>query len=394
MRPIGGRKMIKIVLSTLAATFAVQTVAVNYAFADGDHKKGAIIGGIIGGIIGNKNSKDKAAGTIIGALIGAMVGAEIGRYLEENDRRAISHAYDDSWHHPVGYRSSWRGYDYGSRSGAYGEVVSVREGYHSYTGEMCREVRSSVWVAGRTETTTTVTCTRRDGSWHQVRIEEVRWAGGGYDRREEHRDNWNNGGGWNNGGWNNGNRWSQDLRGRCYDQDHSQFMQAKSFAYSGNGLNMTDSNATQWAFDFNNSHNCGTINEFAARFNALYSYAYSGDLLNMNTINARDFALSKADTVSVQQVERMKVDFKDAFRFAYDGDKLNYNSQKSNFIARSWVERNCSDKSAPLAEITNSFQREYNFAYSGSGLNMNSQNARQYALDRIRNLSACSDLFY
>ncbi|WII71252.1 beta-sandwich domain-containing protein [Bdellovibrio sp. 22V] len=144
---------------------------------------GNIIGGVIGGAIGTqigKGNGNKAA-IIIGAIAGTMIGGKIGSDLDEADRRALEEAQRRSLQDRLGDRCDWDGRRYGSRTGARGSFTSTREGYNNRTGEYCREYTSVIYAGNRTEETRGVACSRRDGSWYEVRETEVRFQqrGGG-----------------------------------------------------------------------------------------------------------------------------------------------------------------------------------------------------------------------
>lgn len=148
------------------------------AFADKE-TIGGIIGGIIGGGIGTqigKGNGNKAA-IIIGAIAGTMIGSKVGKDLDEADRRALAEAQRRSLEDRLGSRRDWDGRNYGSRTGARGSFTSTREGYNNRTGEYCREYTSVIYLRDRTEETRGVACSRRDGSWYEVRETEVRFGG-------------------------------------------------------------------------------------------------------------------------------------------------------------------------------------------------------------------------
>lgn len=151
---------------------------------------GNIIGGIIGGAVGSnvgKGNGNKAA-IIIGAIAGTMIGGEIGRDLDEADRRALEEAQRHCLNGGIGNNVDWNGRTYGSRTGAYGSFRTTREGYNR-GGEVCREYHSEIYSRGRTERTSGYACSRRDGSWYEVRETEVTFGGrhgGGYQGPGRH----------------------------------------------------------------------------------------------------------------------------------------------------------------------------------------------------------------
>jgi hypothetical protein len=181
------------------------------------------------------------------------------------------------------------------------------------------------------------------------------------------------------------------LYGYCGDYDYSQFRQAKNFAYSGSGLNYDDQTATQWALNYNRTHSCNTISEYAARYRALYNFAYSGSGLNYDSYQARDYALSKVETMSVDGAQFMFQRYRAIYNFGYSGAGLNLSSYTARNLGLEWLSNFCENQNE-LPNITSRFRAEYNFAYSGSGLNMDSRSARIYAADRVQYMSKCGFL--
>ncbi|AHI05231.1 hypothetical protein BDW_03615 [Bdellovibrio bacteriovorus W] len=143
---------------------------------------GNIIGGVIGGAVGSqigKGNGNKAA-IIIGAIAGTMIGGKVGKDLDEADRRALVDAQNRALRDQLGRRNDWDGRSHGSRTGARGSFTSTREGYNSRTGEYCREYTSVISTRSGTETTRGIACSRRDGSWYEVRETEVRFNNPGH----------------------------------------------------------------------------------------------------------------------------------------------------------------------------------------------------------------------
>lgn len=151
------------------------------AFADKE-AIGNIIGGVIGGVIGSKIGKGNGntAAIIIGTIAGTLIGGKVGRDMDEADRRAFRDAQDRALRNQLGHRYDWDGRNYGSRTGSRGSFSTTREGYNAYTGEYCREYVSIIHTYNGTEETRGVACTRRDGSWHEVRETEVRFGSMGH----------------------------------------------------------------------------------------------------------------------------------------------------------------------------------------------------------------------
>lgn len=180
----------RMVVGALLVTTIAQTASVAHAQkAD----VGSIIGGIIGGLAGNQvgGGNGRTAATIIGAIAGSMIGNKVGANMDENDRRAAAEAQRRCLEGGLNSNYDWDGRNYGSRTGARGRITSSREGYNQYTGEYCREYRSTIYLNDRTEDTRGVACTRRDGSWYEVQETNVRWGG---------RDNGYQGSNGHNGG--------------------------------------------------------------------------------------------------------------------------------------------------------------------------------------------------
>lgn len=182
------------------------------------------------------------------------------------------------------------------------------------------------------------------------------------------------------------------LAGYCADYDHSQFAAAKSLAYSGSGLDLTDDQAVQWALSYNQSHACGTINEYQARFAILKTFAYSGSGLDMTAANAVQFALSKAETTSVGDAQRMSSKAVAIKNFAYSGSGLDLTAEAAQQIAYAWIDRGYCEDENGISAIASQYAKEYQFAYSGTGLDYSAAQAKEYALSRIRGMSRCGDL--
>ncbi len=182
------------------------------------------------------------------------------------------------------------------------------------------------------------------------------------------------------------------LKGRCQDNDHSNFAAAKSFAYSPSGLNMSDSQATNWALDYQNSHRCNTIAEYQARFTELKKYAYSPSYMNKSDSEAAQFALQNVEETTAADVKGWMATFTPAQQFFYSPSYLNMDSSRSSSKADQWVRRGCGSI-GQIEQIKAEFTNQYKFAYSPSGLNKSSSEAIQYAVQKISGMSRCSDLF-
>lgn len=184
---------------------------------------------------------------------------------------------------------------------------------------------------------------------------------------------------------------NRSLTGYCSDNDHQQFYAAKTFAYAGDGLNMTDAGATQWAIQYNQTHRCNTLQEYKERYQTIYGVAYAGDGLNMTSAGARDYALKNVESMTAYEAREMATTLRAAQRFAYAGDGLNMTSAGAANFARSWVESRC-EGAEHISMLANRFRSEYSFAYSGSGLNMTSSGAVNYAANKIAPLTRCGHL--
>ncbi len=386
--------------------------------ADTDAIVGAIVGGLIGNQIGGGNGKKLATG--LGIIIGAVVGKDIGKDIDENDRRALEEAQRSCFQQPIGRQTDWDGNTYGSRTGSHGNFRTTREGYvRSDRNQVCREYQSTIVTRQKTETKTGIACTKGNGSWTEVNSSDVVFRNGeevrtetvtagnnnqdGYNSRRDNRDNrgyhGSNPGNQNQGGYvvptpppptSYGSYAS--LRGYCSDQDHQEFYAAKAFAYSTSGLNLTTDQSVQWALDYTRSHRCGSINEYSARFRALYSLAYSTSGLNMSSNDAAAYASKRVETVTEQQVQQIREVSTAVKNFVYSTNGLNRDSSTAARVAMAWVDRGYCGNASEVEMIRQQYSKEYSFAYSTSGLNMSSNGARDYALDRISRNTRCADL--
>tara|TARA_B110001454_G_C12723272_1_gene436188 strand:+ start:26297 stop:26806 length:510 start_codon:yes stop_codon:yes gene_type:complete len=150
--------------------------SLNVFALDSKADNGAIIGGVVGGVIGNQfgGGSGNVLATGIGIIAGAVIGSSIGASLDRADQMAIRDAQEESLYAPVGRPVAWDGARYGSRSGAHGQFVTTREGYHRRNrGEVCRSYRSEISSRGRTEVRSGTTCQRANGSWYEVSSSEV-----------------------------------------------------------------------------------------------------------------------------------------------------------------------------------------------------------------------------
>lgn len=158
----------KFLIAGLVAALA-STSIVAPAYADNEGA-GTIIGGLIGGIIGNQFGKGngKVGATIIGAVIGGAIGNKIGRDMDKAERRAWSRAHRRALDGNLNERYSWDGRSEGGRNGYRGEYVTVREGYHVETRQVCREYRSVIYDRyGNKDVYSGYSC-RTETTWTEV----------------------------------------------------------------------------------------------------------------------------------------------------------------------------------------------------------------------------------
>ncbi|MDF2095968.1 RT0821/Lpp0805 family surface protein [Aquibaculum arenosum] len=151
----------------LAASLALAGCA-NQQYDNTRQIGGGLLGAGAGGLAGaalakNSSSSTRAAATGLGAVLGLVVGSEIGRYMDEQDRQQSYSAWNQATRAPVGQTVSWNN----PRSGNYGSVVPVRDGYHQ-SGAYCREFQQTIVVGGRTERGFGTACQQPDGSWKTI----------------------------------------------------------------------------------------------------------------------------------------------------------------------------------------------------------------------------------
>lgn len=145
-----------------------------FAF-DNKSDAGAVIGGVVGGVIGNQigGGSGNVIATGIGVIAGAIIGSSIGATLDKADQMAIRDAQEQALYAPIGRPVYWDGARYGSRTGANGQFMTVNEGYHRRSREVCRSYRSEIHSRGRSEVRSGTTCQRSNGSWYEVNSSEV-----------------------------------------------------------------------------------------------------------------------------------------------------------------------------------------------------------------------------
>lgn len=339
---------------------------------------GALLGAIVGGVIGNQigGGDGKAIATGIGAIVGAAVGADVGRTLDEADRRAMIDAQRNAFSGPVGQRNDWDGYRYGSRTGSRGYYRTTRDGYSRYnTNQQCRSYESVVIIQNRTEKKSGVACVQQNGSWREVNSTEVIFNEGSFNQIRSYPpvD-------------------YDSLNGYCPDYDHSQFMQAKSFASSYEGLNIFNSEANDWAMNYNNSHRCNTIQEYSLRFKSLKELASSYDGLNLSMSESKQFALQKVDSMNRQEITEITQTVKKLKEFITNYDGLNKSYSYAKPATRSWIDRGYCENSMQIQMMWDRFKTEYEFAMSYNGLNLGFSRSKEYAFKQVSAMSRCSDL--
>ena len=163
------KKMAAIVLVASIGTQAVPTAAL----ADNEGA-GTIIGGILGAIVGNRFGRGGArvGATVVGAVVGAAIGRRVGQRMDDSDRRAWARAHRRCLEGNMNRPYVWYGSEYGSRTGARGEFIVVREGYHVETRQVCREYKSVIYVNGEKEVYRGYAC-RAKTSWTEVSYNRI-----------------------------------------------------------------------------------------------------------------------------------------------------------------------------------------------------------------------------
>ncbi|HEY8280070.1 MAG TPA: hypothetical protein VIH99_10620 [Bdellovibrionota bacterium] len=185
-----------------------------------------------------------------------------------------------------------------------------------------------------------------------------------------------------------------DLSGQCADEDHEQFFKAKAFAMAPEGLGLFSRDATTWALNYNNTHKCGTADEYKARFLSLYDYAKNPAYLNITWVkDARAYALENCENWSVGEVEGWKRAFLAVREFFDSRDYLGHTAQEAYTSSKTWNEKNCGNVDRVNA-IKARYTKEFQFAYSREGLNYPWAQAKQYAIGKVKAMTPCGDLFH
>lgn len=183
-----------------------------------------------------------------------------------------------------------------------------------------------------------------------------------------------------------------NLAGFCDDYNNLQFQQAKELAYSSSGLNYDSNRSVEWALNYNRSHACGTIQEYRSRFITLKNLAYSSQGLNLDSNSSTAYALARVETVTSQQASQMQITLSAIKDFAYSSGGLNLTSQDASSVGLRWLDRQCEDQYT-IQGIQSRYTQEYTFAYSSSGLNYDSNRAKEYAVNKVKYMTRCGDLF-
>lgn len=114
------------------------------------------------------------------------------------------------------------------------------------------------------------------------------------------------------------------------------FIKIKDFAYSGNGLNLSSSGATNYAGEWVQKYACEDAERFIAQFIRLKNFAYSGQGLNLSSSGAVNYASNGIDRVCENY--SYEQEFRGLYDFAYSGRGLNMSSSGAVNYARERVE--------------------------------------------------------
>jgi surface antigen len=161
-------------MKTITRLAAIVLVALTAACASPSNPNGiskqtggAVLGGIGGAVAGSFFGKGtgQLVGVAAGTLLGAYIGSEVGASLDRADQAAMQQAEQRAYSAPMGQRVAWNGANYGSQTGAYGDVTPVRDGTDRQTGAYCREFQTNIHVNGRVETGYGTACRQPDGTW-------------------------------------------------------------------------------------------------------------------------------------------------------------------------------------------------------------------------------------
>lgn len=114
---------------------------------------GSLIGGVVGGHLGNSPL------TVLGgALLGGYLGGQVGRDMDEMDRMRMARTLEDT---PSGRTSRW--VDADGR-----EWVMMPTRTYRHYGQVCRQFRTTVYIAGRPRSAVGRACRTPQGLWKIV----------------------------------------------------------------------------------------------------------------------------------------------------------------------------------------------------------------------------------
>lgn len=160
----------------LLAAATIGFTSLNATAFDNKQQAGSVVGAVVGGIIGNQvgGGSGKIIATFIGVVAGSMIGSSIGESLDNMDKMAIRDSQEEALYAERGAVIPWRGSDYGSRTGSYGNFRVMNRGHHRrYVQETCTTYRSEINTRYKSEVRTNTSCQRSDGSWYEANSNEV-----------------------------------------------------------------------------------------------------------------------------------------------------------------------------------------------------------------------------
>lgn len=126
---------------------------------------GAVLGGIVGGLAGSQigGGTGKLVAVGVGTLLGAAIGASAGASLDRADVAYAERAQYQAYNAPQGSTIRWNN----PQTGNWGTYTPQRDGYTD-RGEYCREYRTTINVAGRSQQGYGTACRQPDGTWRIV----------------------------------------------------------------------------------------------------------------------------------------------------------------------------------------------------------------------------------
>jgi surface antigen len=160
-------KLKRAIISFVAFMMMVSTPKIAYSQSLGE----VIIGigtGLLSGAICRElgASRDLQAFCAIG---GALIGVSAAREMNRQDAEAFSRAQDEAFRGDVNRPYQWDARPSGSRSGVYGQIIIVDEGYHYQTREVCRVYQNRThYGRGQVEEKTSTVCRRGNGSLYTL----------------------------------------------------------------------------------------------------------------------------------------------------------------------------------------------------------------------------------